>query len=169
MKAGGILVALIAAVALQTTLGRFFSRGAAAIDLVLVVVVYVGLVGGPVAGLLAGTLGGLAQDALSSGIIGIGGLAKTVVGFLTGVGATQFIVAQPFPRFVVFFVATFLHAAVFLGLYALVDLRQAGTPPYAAIAGQALGNAIVGILAFQLGEALPGAVDRRRGQKSRPW
>jgi rod shape-determining protein MreD len=157
----------MAAVALQTTLARFFSRGAAAIDLVLVVVVYVALVSGPMGGLLAGTVGGLAQDALSSGIIGIGALAKTVVGFLTGFGGTQFIVAQPFPRFVVFFGATIVHALIFLGLYMLLDLRQAGTPPYAAIAGQALGNALVGVVAFQLAEALPGAVERRRGQKAR--
>lgn len=166
MKAGGIVVAIMAALALQTTLARFFSRGAAAIDLVLVVVVYVALVSGPVAGLLAGTVGGLAQDALSSGIIGIGGLAKTVVGFLTGVGGTQFIVAQPLPRFVVFFGATIVHALLFIGLYVLLDLRQFGSPS-AAIAGQALGNAVVGVVAFQLGEALPGAVERRRGQKAR--
>ena len=56
--------------------------------------------------MFAGTLGGLVQDALSSGVIGIGGLAKTIVGFLAGVVGTQFIVAQPLPRFVVFFGAT---------------------------------------------------------------
>ena len=78
-------------------------RGTVAVDLVLVVVVYVALTSGPVTGLLAGTLGGLLQDALSSGVIGIGGLAKTVVGFLAGIIGTQFIVAQPLPRFVVFF------------------------------------------------------------------
>ena len=44
--------------------------------------------------------------------------------------------AQPVPRFVVFFGATVLHAVVFMGLYVLLDLRQFGTP-YAAVAGQA--------------------------------
>ena len=33
------------------------------------------------------------------GVIGIGGLAKTIVGFLAGIIGTQFIVAQPLPRF----------------------------------------------------------------------
>ena len=47
----------------------------------LIVVVYVGIKSGPVTGLLAGTVAGLIQDALSSGILGIGGLAKTLVGF----------------------------------------------------------------------------------------
>ena len=105
-----------------------------AVDLVLVVVVYVALTSGPVTGLLTGTAAGLAQDALSTGVIGIGGLAKTLVGFLVGIIGTQFIVAQPIPRFVVFLAATALHAFVFIGLYVLLDLRQFGTP-YAAVAG----------------------------------
>jgi rod shape-determining protein MreD len=166
VKAAGLLLAIVVALALQTTLARFVVRGAVALDLVLVVVVCVALTSGPVPGLLAGTAAGLAQDALSSGVIGIGGLAKTVVGFLAGVVGTQFIVAQPFPRFVVFFVATLLHAAIFMGLYMVLDMRQFGTP-YAAVAGQALGNAVVGVVAFQLVELLPGAVERRRTQKTR--
>ena len=35
----------------------------------------------PVTGMLAGTVGGLAQDALAGGIVGIGGMSKTIVGF----------------------------------------------------------------------------------------
>ena len=127
------------ALALQTTLARFVVRGTVAVDLVLVVVVYVALTSGPATGLLTGTFAGLVQDALSSGVIGIGGLAKTIVGFLAGIIGTQFIVAQSLPRFVVFFGATVLHAVVFMGLYVLLDLRQFGTP-YAAVAGQAAGT-----------------------------
>jgi rod shape-determining protein MreD len=166
VKAAGVILAIAVALALQTTLGRFVIRGTVAIDLVLVVVVYVALTAGPVTGMLAGTFGGLVQDALSSGVIGIGGLAKSVVGFLAGIVGTQFIVAQPLPRFVVFFGATVLHAAIFIGLYVLLDLRQFGTP-YAAVTGQALGNAVVGVIAFQLAELLPGAVERRRAQRGR--
>ena len=106
------------------------------------------------------------QDALSSGVIGIGGLAKTIVGFLAGIIGTQFIVAQPLPRFVVFFVATIVHTAVFDGLYMLLDLRQFG-PAYAAVAGQALANAVVGVVAFQLVELLPSAGERRRAARTR--
>jgi rod shape-determining protein MreD len=166
VKVAWFVLAIVAALALQTALSRFVVRGTMAIDLVLVVVVYVALTSGPVAGLMVGTLAGLAQDALASGVIGIGGLAKTVVGFLAGLIGTQFIVAQPFPRFVVFFAATLLHAVIFIGLYVLLDVRQFGTP-YAAVTGQALGNAVVGVVAFQLVELLPGAVERRRTQKAR--
>jgi rod shape-determining protein MreD len=166
VRIAGIALAIALALALQTTLARFVVRGTVAVDLVLVVVVYVALTSGPVTGMLTGTVAGLIQDALASGVIGIGGLAKTVVGFLAGIIGTQFIVAQPVPRFVVFVGATALHALIFMGLYALLDLRHFGTP-YAAVGGQAVGNAIVGVLAFQLVELLPGAVERRRMSKTR--
>ncbi|MBI4485444.1 MAG: rod shape-determining protein MreD [Acidobacteria bacterium] len=166
MKAIGVILAIAIALALQTTLARYVIRGTVAVDLVLVVVVYVALTSGPVTGLLSGTIAGLVQDALSSGLIGIGGLAKTIVGFLAGIVGTQFIVAASLPRFVVFFGATVVHAVVFMGLYVVLDLRQFGTP-YAAVAGQAAGNAVVGVVAFQLVELLPGAVERRRMAKTR--
>jgi rod shape-determining protein MreD len=166
VKAFGVILAVSIALVLQTTLARFVLRGPYAIDLVLIAVVYVALTAGPVAGMLSGTVAGLMQDALSSGVIGIGGLAKTIVGFLAGVIGTQFIVTNSLPRFVVFFGATMLHAIVFMGLYMLLELRPFGTP-YGAVAGQALGNAIVGIVAFELVEFLPGAVERRRAQRGR--
>lgn len=166
MKAVGVIVAIAVALALQTTLTRYVIRGTVAVDLTLVVVVYVALTSGPITGLLSGSVAGLVQDALSSGVIGIGGLAKTIVGFLAGLIGTQFIVVASLPRFVVFFGATVLHAVVFMGLYVLLDLRHFGAP-YAAVAGQAAGNAVVGVVAFQLVELLPGAVERRRMAKTR--
>jgi rod shape-determining protein MreD len=161
-----VILAVVVALALQTTMARFVVRGAAAIDLVLVAVVYVALTSGPATGLLAGTFAGLVQDALSSSVIGVGGLAKTLVGFLAGVIGTQFIVSQPLPRFVVFFGASLLHALVFMGLYVLLDLRHFDAP-YTAVAGQAAANAVVGVVAFQVVELLPGAVERRRAAKTR--
>ena len=166
MRAAGILVAVAVALALQTTLSRIAIRSTVAVDLVLVVVVYVALTSGPATGLLTGAFAGLVQDSLSSSVIGIGGLAKTIVGFLAGIIGSQFIVAQSLPRFVVFFGATVLHAIVYMGLYVLLGLRQFGTP-YAAVAGQAAANAVIGVVAFQLVELLPGAVERRKARSTR--
>jgi rod shape-determining protein MreD len=169
VRAAGILLAIALALAIQTSLARFLVRGTVAVDLVLVVVVYVALTTGSVSGLLTGAVAGLMQDVVTrvpSSIIGIGGLAKTIVGFLAGIVGTQFIVAQPLPRFVVFFGATIVHAIVFIGLYVLLDLRHFGMP-VAAVGGQALGNAIVGVVAFQVVELLPGAIERRRAQRTR--
>jgi rod shape-determining protein MreD len=166
VKAIGVILAVAVALALQTTAARFLVRGSVAVDLVLVVVVYVALTSGSATGLMSGAFAGLVQDALSSSVIGIGGLAKTLVGFLAGIIGTQFIVTTSLPRFVVFFGATVLHAVVFMGLYGLLGVRDFGTP-YAAVAGQATANAIIGVIAFQLVELLPGAVERRRAGKSR--
>ena len=161
MKAVGVLIAIALALALQTTLARFLVGGTAALDLVLVVVVYVALTTGPVAGMLAGSAAGIIQDALSSGVIGIGGLAKSVVGFVAGVVSQQFIVTAALPRFVMFLAATAGHAAVFMGLYVLLGLRTFPSP-WAAILSQALGNAAVGMIAFTIIEGLPIFVERRR-------
>ena len=161
MRAAGVLVAIALALALQTTLARFVVGGSAALDLVLVVVVYVALTTGPVTGMLAGSVAGIIQDALSSGVIGIGGLAKSIVGFLTGVIGQQFIVTAALPRLVMFVAATVAHAAIFMGLYVLLEQRDF-TSPYKAVLTQALLNALVGIIAFTIIESLPGVVERRR-------
>jgi rod shape-determining protein MreD len=129
------------------------------------VVVYNALTAGRVSGMLMGTVAGLAQDALSGGVLGMGGLSKTIVGYTVGVVSTQFIVTHTVTRFVVFFLATVLSAAVFMGLYELLGLRDFGLP-YAAVAGQGVANAVVGVLAFKAVELMPGAVERRRLAKS---
>lgn len=161
MRSAVAVAAILIAIALQTTLASLMFRGGTAIDLVLIAVVFVAIKSGPVTGLLAGTVAGLIQDALSSGILGIGGLAKTIVGFLSGVLGTQFIVTAPLPRFLLLLLATALHAAIFMGLYTLLNLRQFPAP-YPSIVGQAFGNAFVGVVAFQMIEWFPGFVDRRR-------
>jgi rod shape-determining protein MreD len=167
VKTVGVLLAVALAVALQTTLTRYVVRGSVFIDLVLVAVVYVALTWGPGAGLMAGTIAGLVEDALSAGgVVGIGGLAKTVVGFFSGVIGTQFIVTNSLPRFVVFFAATVVHEALFIGMYVLLDMRRFDAP-YAVVAKQALGNAVVGVITFQIVELLPGVVERRRAQRGR--
>jgi rod shape-determining protein MreD len=166
VKAAGILLAIALAQALQTTIARYITGRTVGVDLVLVVVVYVALTSGSVAGLLTGTVAGLIQDSLSTGLIGIGGLAKSIVGFFSGIIGTQFIVSQPLQRFLVFFVATVAHQAITIGLGVVLGQRSFDTP-YAAVAGEALGNAVVGVAAFQLAELLPGAVERRRMGKSR--
>lgn len=162
----GVLIAIALAIALQTTLARFLVGGSAAVDLVLVAVVYVALTTGPVGGMLAGSLAGLIQDTLSSGVIGIGGLAKAIVGFLAGAFGQHFIVTAALPRLVMFVAATAVHAAVFMGLYEVLGLR-AFPSPWKAVTTQALGNALVGIVAFTIIESLPGMLERRRGRVRR--
>ena len=161
MKGLWTAAALAVAVVLQTTVAGFLGQGVMTVDLVLVVVVYVALTSGPVAGLLAGTVGGIVQDALSSGILGMGGLAKTVVGFLAGRFGTQFIVAATVPRFLVFAAANAVHAGLFMGAYTVLGLRTFPSP-YAAVAFQSLASGVLGVVGFQVAEWLPRVMERRR-------
>jgi rod shape-determining protein MreD len=161
MRALWALVAIGLAIALQTTLDVYFGGSVATVDLVLVAVVYVALTSGPVGGMLAGSVAGLIQDALAAPVIGIGGLAKSIVGFFAGAFAQQFIVTSALPRLVIFAVATLVHTAVFNGMYIMLGLR-AFPSPWASIAGQAIGNALVGTIAVTAIEAVPGVIERRR-------
>jgi len=158
------VLAIASALALQTTLDRFLGGTTAAVDLVLVAVVYVALTSGPVGGMLAGTGAGLIQDALTSGLPGIGGLAKSIVGFFAGAVGQQFIVTAALPRLVMFVAATVVHAGVFMGLYVVLNLRTFAAP-LRTVAAQALANALVGMVVFTVIEAVPGAVERRRMNK----
>jgi len=161
-----MLVAVVLALVVQTLLSRFFVHGRLGLDLVLVTVAYLGLTSGPVVGLFAGTLGGLAQDSLSTGIVGISGLAKTIVGFVAGTIGAQFIVSEPIPRFIVFFFAALLQIAVVLALESVLELRPV-TRTYATTLLEAAGNGLAGLVLFQLSELLPGAMERRRGARDR--
>jgi rod shape-determining protein MreD len=167
VRTAGVFIAIALALALQTTLARFVVGGTTAIDLVLVTVVYIALSNGPLSGMLAGSVAGLIQDQLSTGVLGIGGLAKSIVGFVVGAIGQQFIITAALPRFVTFIGATAAYQALFMGLYVVLGLRSFPSP-WKAIATQALGNAIVGMIAFTITEALPGVMERRRiGRRSR--
>ena len=166
MKAAAVLLALVGALALQTTLSGLTITGARMVNLVVVAVVYVALLYGPVAGLLAGTAGGLAQDALAGGIVGIGSLSKTIVGFLAGLLGAQFIVAQAFPRLVMFISASVLHDVCYQGLFALLEVRPLRLP-YRAVLLQAAINGIVGLTSFFVVERLPGLLQKRRARRGR--
>jgi rod shape-determining protein MreD len=165
VKIAAALFAIAVALALQTTLASLVIRGIAALDLVLIVVVYLSLISGPVSGVLIGSAAGLAQDALSSGIIGIGGLAKTLVGFIAGLLGSQFIVTAPLSRFIVFVLSTVVHAFVFMGLYTLLEVRHFDTP-WAPVMSQAIGNGFLGVVGAQLVELLPGLRERRKTRRA---
>ena len=161
MNALRMLGLISVALVLQTTLARFLVRGSIGVDLVLVAVVYLSLKAGPTVGIASGTVAGLAQDALTTGIVGIGGLGKTVVGYLAGTMGRAFIVAQPLPRFLVFFAATIVEMTIITLFHAVLDPGPY-TVPVGAVVAQAFGNALVGVVLFQVAESVPRAIERRR-------
>jgi rod shape-determining protein MreD len=163
MKTAAVLAALALALVLQATLAGMSMTAGTRVNLVLVAVVYAALAFGPVTGMLAGTAGGLAQDAIAGGIVGVGGLSKTIVGFLVGVLGAQFIVTTTIPRLLMFIAASLVHEVCFQALYALVETRGFRMQ-YSTALVQALVNGLVGILAFFLVERGPDLVQRRSGR-----
>lgn len=154
----GLAVAL--ALALQTVLAQAMGNRSI-IDLVTVTVIYFALGAGPATGIVLGSVAGLAQDALSGGIVGVGGFASCLVGFAAGALGAQFIVTSALPRFVVFVAGSLLQAGCVIGLYVLIDPQGFRVAPTAVVA-QALLNGVAGVIAFLVVERTPQALERRR-------
>lgn len=165
MRLTRVIAIVVGAAALQFVLARYAIGGRFVFDLVLVGVVFVALQSGAVAGMLGGTVGGLLQDYSSGGIVGLGGLVKTLVGYATGAFGTQFVVAKAYARALIVGIATIVHALMAGGLQAVIDQSW---PRYAwtAIVSETIINVIVGFVAFQLTESLPGAMARGRTRRS---
>lgn len=78
-----ILVLTIAFIC-QATIVPFVSIGAARPDIVLIAIATFGFIDGPVAGAVGGFFGGLLQDLVAAGSLGLTALAKTLAGYISG-------------------------------------------------------------------------------------
>jgi rod shape-determining protein MreD len=170
MRLTGVLVSVSVAVLMQALIARYTAGARWTVDLVLVGVIYAALRWGPVAGMLAGTLGGLVQDLLAGDVVGVGGLAKTLVGFAAGAIGAQFVLVRPQARMIIVAVATVLHRIMMLGLYSLIESADGGAQrwpavPWTAILLQAGLNAACALVVFQATEVVPGALERSRANR----
>jgi rod shape-determining protein MreD len=156
-----VFATVFVAVVLQAALARYTVGGRWVFDLVLVGVVYAALQQGAVAGMVAGTVGGLLQDSVSGGILGTGGRTKTLTGFIAGGVATQFVVSKPHAKAVIVAGATVLNRAMAIGLDGLIHLAW---PPvsWTAVAGELVANTACAFVVFVAATALPGAMARGR-------
>lgn len=165
MKAFGVIGVIVGSLALQMAFARFTVGGRWSLDLVLVAVAFIALKWGPGAGVIGGTLGGLTQDALAGGIIGVGGLSKTIVGFAVGVIGSQFVVAQPLPRMLIVAGATVVNRLLAQAIASAIDLSWAGVSGPAMLAETGL-NALTALIVFQSIETVPGLLRRRPSRGS---
>lgn len=161
MRVAWVAFALAAALAVQTTLVEMVAGTGAPLDLVLMVVMVVAIVNGPRAGLWTGTFGGLLQDALSGGVIGMGGLAKTVVGYLGGQFAAQFMVTRLWHKALVFVGGSLLHAALFVGGYSLL-FEDRVVVTQRDLLMQAAANTVVGLVVAVGLQTIPDEAERQR-------
>ena len=168
MSLSRVVGVVFVAVVLQVVFARYMVGGRFVFDLVLVGVVFVALQAGAVGGMLAGTIGGLLQDVTSGSVLGVGGLLKTIVGCLAGMLGTQFVVAKPYARALIVAAASLIHAAMAIGLEAVISQQWPGIV-WTALLQMILLNAIVGYIAFYLTDALPSAMSRGRSRQRSAW
>ncbi len=161
MRVAWIGLGLAVALAMQTTLVQMIAGTGAPLDLVLMVVIVVAIAYGPRAGLWTGTVGGLLQDALSGGVIGMGALAKTLVGYLGGQFAAQFMVTRLWHKGLVFVGGSLLHAGLFAGGYSLLfdDRMVIGRRDLLV---QAVANTVVGLVVAVGLHTIPDEIERQR-------
>lgn len=161
MNTSRVLLTVAVGVILQMALARYAIADRWVFDLVLVAVVYAALTWGPVAGMWAGTIGGLVQDALSGEVIGVGGLAKTMVGLATGVAGAQFMVTRAPAQVATVAAVTLGHRYVVVSLLGLIDQRWSH-PGWIAMLMEIGLNSLAGLLAFQAFGLWRGAMQQTR-------
>jgi rod shape-determining protein MreD len=130
------------------------------VDLFLIVTLYFGLMRNPVLGMVAGCVAGLCGD-LAPGagpIVGVGGFAKTLIGFLVATVAVRFSLEGPLVRVAVLAVSSIVNTALYIGLHGLLGepLVDTSTAESAMmkVAFEAAANLVGGVVIFWIFDKL---------------
>ena len=120
MRIVRFVVGLLLAAALQALGIRLFGPFFLVIDLFLVLAVYTSLDHGPVASMLAGSVAGLAQDALTGGLYGLHGFANTLVAWAAARLRQRVVIQQPHQVGLLFALAAALQQTILVALQYLM-------------------------------------------------
>jgi rod shape-determining protein MreD len=121
-----IFVVLLLQMLLPNYLG-FFKY----VDLPLVVTVYFGLQRAPMLAMFTGLALGLGADALNGGVLGVGGFAKTLIGYLVAIASVRFALENPLARLAMVAVSSATNTVLFIGLYLMLDQPLQDVATYA--------------------------------------
>jgi rod shape-determining protein MreD len=113
------------------------------VDLPLVVTVYFGLQRAPMLGMLTGTALGLGGDRVAGGILGVGGFAKTLIGYLVAVASVRFALENPLARLAIMAVSSAANTVLFIGLYLMLEQPLSEVATYGAL-GRLVGWKMLG-------------------------
>lgn len=115
-----IALSIIVALLLQLVLTKYL-RIFQYVDLQLLVTVYIALQRAPLPGMMTGFASGLCGDAISGGIIGVGGFSKTLIGYFVAMTSVKFSFDNPLARLGVVSVASAANTAFFVSLTLMLD------------------------------------------------
>ncbi len=91
------------------------------VDLPLLITVYFSLQRAPQLGMWIGALAGIGGDVIAGGIPGVGGFAKTLIGYLIGLTSIKVALDNPFAKLGVVAAASATNTVFFIGLYLLLE------------------------------------------------
>lgn len=167
-----ITIALILAVLLQWTM-RGIAEPLAYVDFPLIIVVYAALQRDAVKAILFGAFSGIAVDALSGGLLGANGFAKTLIAYAVSELARRVYMDSLLLRIPVIAGACFVDDLVYFGLHRLFGQEPSGevvmTVAYSVI-GTTIGGTIVYLILdyFLSDRARAGRGRRELFQQRRP-
>lgn len=140
----------LAALIIQAYVPKYFPGFAVYVDLPLLVTIFFAMARrSPIAGLFTGAFIGLAQDMLGHNLIGIYGIAKTVVGYGASSLGARLDLENTGARLLVTLGFYLVHSAMyFIVGRALVNMTQQWSWPHGILAG--LVNGVIGVLLYFL-------------------
>ncbi len=172
MRVVALLGAIAVSVTAQTTGARLFDLAFTNFDIPLVVVVLAALSGGAIVGLWAGTLAGFLQDVMSGGLVGVSGLAKSLVGVAVGILAKRLVRTGYGYRVLLIAVATIMNMIIFVGVYRLIGVFTPAVDGVDVLQ-QGILNVSAGVLIVSASELFPVLWRRIRKErmmfKSQRW
>jgi len=134
---GGLLVA--AGLVQEAWLARIEISGAI-LDPLLPIAVAVGILRGAESGAVVGLAGGLLQDLLSGGSLGVNGFTKLVVGFASGLFERSIYIENPLLPAVAAFAGTLLSELL---LFIVGQVTGLGLEPVSGVVSRALVQAVL--------------------------
>ena len=140
--------ALIISVLLQWTL-RNVAEPFAYVDLPLIIIVYAALQRDAIKAVLFGSIAGLAIDALSGGLLGANGFAKTLVAFAVSELARRVYMDNLLLRIPVIAAASVIDDMVYIGLHRLLG-QEPNVPVLTTVSYTLIGTTVAGTIIYLL-------------------
>lgn len=140
---------LVLATILQNTLADYLGGFGVKPDFVLIIVVYIGLFFGAFRGEILGFSGGLLEDILSGGPLGINALTKSIIGFLSGIIKKNLYPERIISQAAILAGATLIDGCLVASVKLLIYTKPQSLNPWIILV-EPFYNTLFGLLIFQL-------------------
>jgi rod shape-determining protein MreD len=141
-----ITIALIIAVALQWTL-RNVAEPFAYIDFPLIIVVYAALQRNSIKAIFFGTIGGIAVDLLSGGLLGANGFSKTLIAYIVSEIVRRVYLDNLLLQIPVIAGACFADNLIYYGVHKLLG-QEPNVAVMTTVAYSVIGTTIAGTIVY---------------------